>query len=212
MQSNLSLFSQIIWILIAYIAGSTPTGVVYSKIFHKIDVRNLGSGNSGATNIGRNFGFRAAVIVSVIDILKGWIPILIVRLMYPQEALIIMLVGIATVVGHAYPVFAEFRGGKIVATSFGVLVGFNFSIGLVTALILFALIYITSTISLSAMTSYTLGSLYILFTYDERIYGLGFVFITLFMMYRHRSNIQRLLNKSESRINWGLRNPKKDTK
>lgn len=212
MQSNLSLFSQIIWILIAYIAGSTPTGVVYSKIFHKIDVRNLGSGNSGATNIGRNFGFRAAVIVSVIDILKGWIPILIVRLMYPQEALIIMLVGIATVVGHAYPVFAEFRGGKIVATSFGVLVGFNFSIGLVTALILFALIYITSTISLSAMTSYTLGSLYILFTYDERIYGLGFVFITLFMMYRHRSNIQRLLNKSESRINWGLRNPKKDSK
>lgn len=212
MQSNLSLFSQIIWILIAYIAGSTPTGVVYSKIFHKIDVRNLGSGNSGATNIGRNFGFRAAVIVSVIDILKGWIPILIVRLMYPQEALIIMLVGIATVVGHAYPVFAEFRGGKIVATSFGVLVGFNFGIGLVTALILFALIYITSTISLSAMTSYTLGSLYILFTYDERIYGLGFVFITLFMMYRHRSNIQRLLNKSESRINWGLRNPKKDSK
>lgn len=212
MQSNLSLFSQIIWILIAYIAGSTPTGVVYSKIFHKIDVRNLGSGNSGATNIGRNFGFRAAVIVSVIDILKGWIPILIVRHMYPQEALIIMLVGIATVVGHAYPVFAEFRGGKIVATSFGVLVGFNFGIGLVTALILFALIYITSTISLSAMTSYSLGSLYILFTYDERIYGLGFVFITLFMMYRHRSNILRLLNKSESRINWGLRNPKKDSK
>ncbi|UUX34433.1 glycerol-3-phosphate 1-O-acyltransferase PlsY [Fundicoccus culcitae] len=209
MQSNLSIFTQLLWIAIGYLSGSIPTGVLYSKIFHKVDVRQLGSGNSGATNIGRNFGFKAAVIVSVIDILKGWIPILMVRQIFPNEHLLIMLVGIASVLGHAYPIFAGFKGGKIVSTSFGVLVGFNFWIGLMTALVLFAFIYLTSTISLSALSSYTLGALYILVTNDQIVYGIGFLLITLFMYYRHRANIQRILNGTESRISWGLHNPNK---
>ncbi|MCW6663152.1 glycerol-3-phosphate 1-O-acyltransferase PlsY [Aerococcaceae bacterium NML190073] len=197
----------ILLVIAAYLAGSIPTGVWYSRHKHAVDVRELGSGNSGATNIGRNFGFKAAVFVSAIDVLKGWIPVLIAKALFANEPAVIMAVAIACVIGHAHPLFAHFKGGKIVATSIGVLLGFHFWIGLGMVLVFATLLYVTSTVSLSSMISYTLTALYLLLTQTERIYGIGFLLIALFMIYRHRENIARLLNGTEKRIKFGLRKP-----
>lgn len=202
---------QFIFLFICYLLGSIPTGVWYSKMKHQIDVRELGSGNSGATNIGRNFGFKAAVFVSVIDVLKGLVAMLLAHYFYPHTNWVIMGAGIAAILGHAYPIFANFRGGKVVATSFAVLAGYNFFIGLSFVLVLFILIYLTSTISLAALTSFSLAALYVLFT-QPLIFGLGFVAIAAFMIYRHRSNVVRLMKGDESRINFGLRKPKNTSK
>lgn len=202
---------QFIFLFICYLLGSIPTGVWYSKMKHQIDVRELGSGNSGATNIGRNFGFKAAVFVSVIDVLKGLVAMLLAHYFYPHTNWVIMGAGIAAILGHAYPIFANFRGGKVVATSFAVLAGYNFFIGLSFVLVLFILIYLTSTISLAALTSFSLATLYVLFT-QPLIFGLGFVAIAAFMIYRHRTNVVRLMKGEESRINFGLRKPTNNSK
>lgn len=197
---------QFIFLFICYLLGSIPTGVWYSKIKHQIDVRELGSGNSGATNIGRNFGFKAAIFVSVIDVLKGLVAMILAHYFYPNTDWVIMGAGIAAILGHAYPIFANFRGGKVVATSFAVLAGYNFFIGLSFVLLLFLLIYLTSTISLAALTSFSLAALYVLIT-QPLIFGLGFIAIAAFMIYRHRTNVVRLMKGEESRINFGLRKP-----
>ncbi|MGX7076338.1 glycerol-3-phosphate 1-O-acyltransferase PlsY [Globicatella sanguinis] len=197
---------QFIFLFICYLLGSIPTGVWYSKIKHQIDVRELGSGNSGATNIGRNFGFKAAIFVTVIDVLKGLVAMILAHYFYPNTDWVIMGAGIAAILGHAYPIFANFRGGKVVATSFAVLAGYNFFIGLSFVLLLFLLIYLTSTISLAALTSFSLAALYVLIT-QPLIFGLGFIAIAAFMIYRHRTNVVRLMKGEESRINFGLRKP-----
>lgn len=197
-----------LFLLVAYLLGSIPTGVWYSHWKHKVDVRDLGSGNSGATNVGRNFGIKAAIGVTLVDILKGALAVVLASLLFPGQDFIIMGAALAAVIGHAYPVLAHFKGGKVVATSFGVLAGYNVGIAFVFALLLFLFIYLTSIISLSAMASYTSAALYVLLS-QPLVYGLGFALIALFMIYRHRQNVDRLIKGTESRISWGLRNPKK---
>lgn len=198
-------FFQLLFVLSAYMIGSIPTGVWYSKLVHKVDVRSLGSGNSGGTNIGRNFGKNAALIVITIDVLKGLLPFLVAKKLFGQSNhgdLFIMATGIAAVLGHAYPVWASFKGGKIVATSIGVLLAYSFPLTLVQVLLLVLLIYLTSIMSLSAMLSYALVVLYILFT-RTLTYGIGFSLMSLFMIYRHRENIDRLLKGQERHLSFG---------
>ncbi|MGX7091650.1 glycerol-3-phosphate 1-O-acyltransferase PlsY [Hutsoniella sourekii] len=191
----------IIYILLAYCIGSIPTGVWYSKLIHQTDVRTLGSGNSGGTNIGRNFGRTGAIIVIAIDVLKGWIPLLLAKFLFPGMDGVIMLTGIACVLGHAYTLWAGFRGGKVVATSIGVLLGFNFFLALAMVLALVILLIITKMVSLSAMVSYGLAAIYIALTYPSLSYKLGFLAIWLFMIYRHRDNVKRILSGTERQVN-----------
>lgn len=195
----------IIAILIcAYLAGSIPTGVWYSKLVHKIDVRTLGSGNSGGTNVGRNFGPIAALIVIAVDVLKGWIPMAIAKHHFAgQMDWVVMLVGILAVLGHAYPLFGDFRGGKVVATSIGVMLGYHFSLALIQVFLLVVFLYLSSMVSFAAMTSYLCGVIWIIMKH-HLVYGIGFALISMFMMYRHRQNIQRILNGNERRVSWGL--------
>ncbi len=193
-----------IWILLAYLVGSIPTGVWYSRIVHKEDVRDLGSGNSGATNIGRNYGFKAAVFVTAIDVLKGWIPMALAMHYLSDNPITVMFVGIATIIGHSFPIFADFRGGKIVATSIGVLLGYHFWVGILDVIILFALMFFTSMVSFAAIFSYGITALINIFIASEWPYQVGFMLIYLWLVYRHRQNISRILNGQESHINWGL--------
>ncbi len=209
MEQIINNWMPILFIFLAYLAGSIPSGVWYSKYVHKIDVRELGSGNSGGTNIGRNFGAVAAIVVIAVDVLKGWLPILLAKHLFPTLDWAIMLTGIASIIGHAYPLWANFRGGKVVATSIGVLLGFWFNIALVQVALLALLVFLTSMVSLSAILSYSIIAIYILFAAPSNIYGIGFIFIALFMMYRHRANIQRILKGEERRINFGLYRIKK---
>ncbi len=197
-----------IWILLAYLVGSIPTGVWYSRIMHNQDVRDLGSGNSGATNIGRNYGLKAAIFVTAIDVLKGWIPMGLAMHFLSDKPIIVMLIGIAAIMGHSYPIFADFRGGKIVATSIGVLLGYNFWIGILDVIILFSLMFITSMVSFAAIFSYGITAIINAFIADQWPYQIGFILIYCWLVYRHRQNISRIFNGQESHINWGLRKDK----
>ncbi|MGO4927466.1 glycerol-3-phosphate 1-O-acyltransferase PlsY [Fundicoccus sp. Sow4_F4] len=209
MEQNVTIWMPILFIFLAYLAGSIPSGVWYSKFVHKIDVRELGSGNSGGTNVGRNFGALAAILVIAVDVLKGWLPILLTKHFFPSLDWAIMLTGLASILGHAYPLWASFRGGKVVATSIGVLLGFWFNIALVQVGLLVLLVFITSMVSLSAMLSYAIIAIYIFIKSSSLIYGIGFLLIALFMMYRHRTNIHRIIKGEESRLSFGLNKSKK---
>lgn len=197
-------------IISAYLAGSIPTGVWYSKLVHKVDVRTLGSGNSGGTNIGRNFGPIAALIVISVDVLKGWIPTLIAKHFFTgQSDWVVILTAIACVLGHAYPLWGNFKGGKIVATSVGVLLGYNFFLAICQVLLLVSFLFLFSMVSLASMLSYTMIVLWII-THEPMTYGLGFTLIALFMVYRHRQNIQRIIQGKERNVSFGLRSSKKN--
>ncbi|MGF3066185.1 glycerol-3-phosphate 1-O-acyltransferase PlsY [Facklamia sp. P12945] len=198
----------ILMIIVGYLAGSIPSGVWYSKYIHNIDVRTLGSGNSGGTNIGRNFGPIAAIVVIIVDILKGYLPVLMAQQLLGSDSdLAIMLTAIAAVLGHAYPIFSQFRGGKIVATSVGVLLAFNFYIALAMVALFITILLLTSIVSIAAMTSFLLVAIWIILR-EPLVYSWGFAFMAVLMVYRHRENIQRLLKGEESRVTFGL-NPRK---
>ncbi|WP_124057365.1 glycerol-3-phosphate 1-O-acyltransferase PlsY [Vaginisenegalia massiliensis] len=202
------MLSYIIWPIVGYLAGSIPTGVWYSTYRHAVDVRELGSHNSGATNIGRNFGKKAAIFVTLVDLLKGAIPFYLAHHLYPQISLIWMSVALAAVLGHAYPLFADFRGGKVVATSIGILLAYHFTTGLIMVALFGLILWLSSTVSLASMLSYSLTSIGLLIFVNDKVVGIGFVLMALFMCYRHRANIGRLMMGNENRVGFGLRSRK----
>lgn len=205
---NLILFVNIllamIYILVCYFIGSIPTGVWYSKAKHQIDIRTIGSGNSGATNVGRHFGLEAAIGVTAVDVIKGALAAYLALRFFPNQDWILMLSGLAVVIGHAFPVFADFRGGKIVATSIGVLLVYHFPLALIQVIVLFALLYITSIMSFSSLVSFGGAVLYIILASNNWVYQVGFAGLYLLMLYRHRTNILRLISGEERMLAWGM--------
>ncbi len=196
---------QIILILIlAYLLGSIPSGLIVGKVFYKTDIREHGSGNLGGTNTFRTLGVKAGLAVTIADILKGTLaaalPYLFHMDIHP------LLVGIFAVVGHTYPIFAGFRGGKAVATSGGVLLLYTPIMFVLLIITFFLGLYITKYVSLSSMLA---GLVAILYTIVLGIVGkwdiplLIVVFLLVsFVIYRHRTNIKRIMNKTEPKIKW----------
>lgn len=189
----------LLYILIAYLLGSIPSGLIIGKVGYGTDIRDHGSGNLGGTNTFRVLGKKAGLIVTIADILKGTlaaaIPVILGADVIP------LIVGIFAVIGHMYPVFAGFKGGKAVATSAGVILGVNPTIFLVLILTFFLLLYLSKYVSLSSMISGIVG---IIATIIVRDYGLTIIItlFTFFVIYRHRANIKRILNKTEPKITW----------
>lgn len=202
------MYLAIIILIISYLIGSIPSGLWYTRLVHHQDIRSLGSGNIGATNVGRHFGLKSALIVTILDGIKGFLPVMCVRFLvlpsHPELEWLIAGAAIGAVIGHAYPVFAGFSGGKIVATSFGALIATHAWIGVASVGVLILVLYLTSTMSLAAMITYTAGSAFLLIAYEQKMVALGYFLISIFLAYRHKSNIRRLLAGTENRINWGL--------
>ncbi|MBX0356336.1 glycerol-3-phosphate 1-O-acyltransferase PlsY [Halobacillus sp. Nhm2S1] len=189
----------VLYILIAYLLGSIPSGLIVGKIGYDTDIREHGSGNLGGTNTFRVLGIKAGLIVTIADILKGTAA---AALPYFMGAEVIPLViGIFAVVGHMYPVFAGFKGGKAVATSGGVILGVNPIIFGVLLLSFFIVLYLSKYVSLSSMISGIVGIIATLVVQD---YGLTIIIslFTIFVIYRHRANIKRIVNKTEPKITW----------
>jgi acyl phosphate:glycerol-3-phosphate acyltransferase len=191
---------QIVLVLIlAYLLGSIPSGLIVGKVFYKTDIREHGSGNLGGTNTFRTLGVKAGIAVTLTDILKGTLaaalPVLFGIEINP------LLAGVFAVVGHTYPVFAGFRGGKAVATSGGVLLFCAPLLFLTILLVFFLSLYITKYVSLSSMLAGVCGVIYALFEWDIPL----LIVVTLlasFVIYRHRANIKRIMNKTEPKIKW----------
>lgn len=197
----------IMLILSAYLLGSIPSAVWIGKVFFKTDVRDHGSGNAGATNTFRVLGKKAGIVVLLLDVSKGFFAVSIPHLLYPQlnGAMLIHLqiaLGLSAVVGHLYPVFAGFRGGKGVATMLGVVLALNLYPAL-AAMAIFILIFIlfkyVSLASIVSALSYPFFVIFV-FTTEQSVMVLFSLFVSIVIVLTHQKNIERLLNKSENKM------------
>lgn len=194
--------------LLAYLLGSIPSGVWIGKLFYKKDLRDYGSHSSGATNAFRVLGPKAGVVVVLMDILKGTAAALLPGLFGLEISMV--AVGLFAIIGHVYPIFAGFKGGKAVATSAGVALAYS-PIFLGAALILFVtLLYLTSTVSLSSVLSFLVASVSVIFWTDDWYFRIFVWAVTALVVFRHTANIKRIMNGTESKIPFGLRKNKKN--
>lgn len=185
--------------LFAYLLGSIPSALIIGKVFYQTDIREHGSGNLGATNTFRTLGIKAGLVVTLMDILKGTLaaslPIIFQADIHP------LFIGLFAVIGHTYPLFAGFRGGKAVATSGGILLFYAPVIFALLVVSFFITLYITKYVSLSSMVTAIVAIILTLFTKDWPLFTIVFL-LSLFIIYRHRTNIKRIKNKTEPKITW----------
>ncbi len=198
------LLKAILFALIGYVAGSIPWALIIGKVFYKTDIREHGSGNLGATNAGRVLGTKVFYIVAVLDAMKGFIAYMVLKQIDPSLAL---LTAVFTVIGHCYPLFSGFKGGKGVATSAGILLAisltslkyFAFQVGI--PLIVFAgLALTTQYISLGSMCAFISATIVCWCMNPDKRICILITLLTVFIIYKHKANIQRLLNHTENKF------------
>ncbi|MFD1171809.1 glycerol-3-phosphate 1-O-acyltransferase PlsY [Oceanobacillus picturae] len=189
----------IIFAIVAYLLGSIPTALIVGKLGYNLDIREHGSGNLGATNTFRVLGFKAGSIVIVTDILKGTIATLI-PLLFDADVYR-LIIGLFAVIGHTYPLFAKFKGGKAVATSGGIILGINPLLFVITISTFLVSLYLSKYVSLSSIIT---GFVAVIASFLFQDTGLIIVtaLLTLFVTYRHKANIKRIKEKTEPKITW----------
>lgn len=192
--------------VIGYLIGSVPFALVIGKVFYKTDIREYGSGNLGGTNSGRVLGAKAAIAVTILDVLKATMAMSITYFIAPDA---IIFAGFFATLGHCFPVFANFRGGKAVSTAMGFLIGISIFISrqpitdfLMPIALFFIFLYITKTVSLSSMLAISIAAITLWFTQEDYVVPLTFSIIAIIVIVRHKANIKRILNKTESKITW----------
>lgn len=201
----------LIMILLAYTIGSIPSGVWVGKVFYNKDVRDYGSGNSGTTNTFRVLGKPAGFTVLAMDILKGTLATCLPLLFH--SSINPLWIGLVAVLGHTFPIFAKFKGGKAVATSAGMLLGYNPLFFIISATIFITTLLITSMVSLTSMISALLITLMtvilpfvwptILPEFDPLLTIIA-LSLTAFIFIRHKENIHRIKKGTENRVPFGL--------
>lgn len=201
----------LIFSVIAYLLGSIPTGLWIGQHIYHINLREHGSGNMGTTNSFRVLGKKAGMVTLAVDVLKGtlatWLPILFgIQGDWP------LLIGFFAVLGHTFPLFAQFKGGKAVATSAGILLGFAPAFLIFLVLSFVALLYLFSMISLSSVTVACLAIVgvlifpafgFLISDYSLLFTGLVITIATIIII-RHKDNINRIKQKTENLVPWGL--------
>jgi glycerol-3-phosphate acyltransferase PlsY len=185
-------------VIFSYLLGSVPSGLIIGKL-SGLDVRKAGSGNIGATNVARLLGKTGGLLTLVGDTAKGFIPVLVVQQM-GFSYLVTALVGVAAFLGHLYPIFLKFKGGKGVATSFGVLLGLAPLATMILLVVFAAVAFTTRIVSLSSMVTAVAAPLVLWLFYYSPTYVIVTAFMALMIVFRHYANIQRLLNGTEPRF------------
>ncbi len=186
-------------IILGYLMGSVCSAVIVSQLFALPDPRSEGSRNPGATNVLRLAGKKYAVMVLIADILKGVIPVLIAKYL-GSSVTAISFTCLAAVLGHMYPVFFGFKGGKGVATALGALLGFHFIIGVMVVATWLLIANFTRYSSLASIVSITLAPLYTVLVLKNTQAIPAFVIMTTIILFKHRKNISRLINGEEPKI------------
>jgi glycerol-3-phosphate acyltransferase PlsY len=187
--------------ILAYLFGSVSTAIISCRIMGLPDPRSLGSGNPGATNVLRTGSKTAAIITLLGDSIKGLLAVLLARVLLPEHPeWCVLLVGLAAFLGHLYPVYYGFRGGKGVATAFGVLLGFSWLLFLaaVTTWLLMAWVFRYS--ALAALTAFALAPVYTSLLGGHAMSAILIIILSAMIFLRHRTNIRRLCNGEESKI------------
>ena len=211
------MFWYIIMAIIAYLIGSINFSIIISKKMAGFDVREKGSGNAGTTNMLRSVGKKAAAITLVCDILKGVVSIVIAIIIGNisknlDKELLLQIAGIAVVLGHTFPIFFGFKGGKGVATSLGVLLMSNWQIGLICLIFALVLMALTRMVSLGSCAAAVLFPVLTLFINQHytvltegkngNVYFVYSVILAIIVLYNHRENIKRILSGTENKLSF----------
>lgn len=207
----------ILLLILAYLLGSIPSGVWIGKLFFKKDIRQHGSGNTGTTNTFRVLGKTAGIVVLLMDILKGTLATCL-PMIFHLSGINPLWFGVCAILGHTFPIFAGFKGGKAVATSAGMLLGFNPVFFVYSCIIFIVSLFCTSMVSLSSMISAVLITLStivlpyvapVILAKPNWLLTIIAFLVSSFIFYRHKDNIKRIRNHTESRIPFGLNSSKK---
>ena len=191
------MINQLLIILFAYLVGSVSSGIIVSQIFNLPDPRTIGSKNPGATNVMRSGNKKAAIFTLLGDLLKAILVLAIAEYLGFND-LIIVCVAIAVLIGHIYPIFYKFRGGKGVATAIGILIALNFKLALIVAsiwLLVFGIWRYSSLAAIVASISAPIVAIFIL--RDQSLYCIAFTLITIIILFKHQTNIKKLLSGTE---------------
>lgn len=200
--------TELLLIILAYLVGSIPTSVWVSRHFFGIDIRDYGSGNAGATNTYRVLGSKWGTFVMVVDVVKGVIATSLYILIpyYLQDEWdrtnFMIGLGLASVLGHIFPVFADFKGGKGVATLFGMVIAIQPIVAVCCVGVFLLVLYLTRFVSLSSILAGVAFSVFILFIWNEKepLYRVFSIAVALMVILTHQKNINRLLNGTESKV------------
>ena len=206
--------SYIIVAIIAYIIGSINFSVIISKKIGGFDVREKGSGNAGSTNILRTMGVKTAIVTVILDILKGVVSILLAKFVgniaiNADAALLVQIAGLCVVIGHTFPILFQFKGGKGVATSLGVLLTTNWQIGLICLIFAIIIMIFSKMVSLGSIGAAILFPILTLFMGEHYIveasglkYFVFSIILAVFVIFNHRENIKRIMNGTENKLSF----------
>lgn len=201
---------ELILLIVAYLIGSIPSAVWISKHFFKIDIRNYGSGNAGATNTFRVLGKKWGCIVMIMDVLKGFIAtslyVFLAKYTASNAGIIrinfMLGLGLAAVVGHIFPIWANFKGGKGVATLLGMIIAIQPLVALCCVGVFLFVLYLTRFVSLSSILAGIAFAVFILFIFNEQAasYRIFSIVVALMVVLTHQKNINRLLQGTENKV------------
>lgn len=190
----------IIAILIGYAFGCIQSAYFLSKIVGKMDIREHGSGNAGASNITTIMGVKFGFIVGLVDVLKGILAVLVVKWIYPDSPDLAYLSGIMAILGHIFPFYLKFRGGKGVATLVGMMFGLNWQLGILFTLLVALPALLFDYIVAGSFTAFIALPVVTYILDYPLIFTIMGVCLTILCFYLHRANIQRIINKEEVKI------------
>lgn len=206
------MVTYIIVAIIAYLLGSISFSVIISKKLAGFDVREKGSGNAGTTNVLRTVGKKASILTLLCDCLKGVVAILvafIIGLIVKDinKSLLVQLAGIAVILGHTFPIFFQFKGGKGIATALGVLLMTNWNIGLICLVFALVLMILTRMVSLGSLAAAVLFPILVIFMPHTAYlvdgnYIIYAILIAVLVIFNHRENVKRLLSGKENKIDF----------
>ena len=196
---NILFISLFVLIIISYIIGSVNSSIVFSKIYKLPDPRKYGSKNPGATNILRSGNKILALAIVIFDILKGFLPV-VIAYYFLKEDVYVQIIGVIAVIGHIYPIFYKFKGGKGVATSFGSILAFDFILGLICLMTWLITAFLFRYSALSAIVSFTFLPIYTWLSYENYTITSIYLILAIVVIYKHKTNIKNLLNNEEAKI------------
>ncbi len=185
----------ILVISISYLMGSIPFGLILTKVFLKKDIRDVGSGNIGATNVLRTGNKLIGYFTLILDVLKAVIPVLYVKLNFPE---LVYISSLSTFIGHVFPIWLKFKGGKGVATYVGILFSINYFFGIIFIVSWLIIFFISKYSSLGSILSSLLIPIFVFLnsSYENQYF---FIIMFVLILYTHRENVKRLINKEESK-------------
>ena len=190
-------------LFLGYLFGSFPSGYLAGRIAKGIDIRSLGSGSTGATNVLRHIGKRAAITVFLLDLFKGVLSILLAKYFLLNDSWQVAI-GLSTLIGHIWPIWLNWKGGKAVATGLGIFLGLSWQVGLATLGIFIIMITLFRIVSLASISAALALPLIMFLSFSTSNFSLPFLIISLLAMtlviWRHRENIVRLIKGKEPRI------------